>query len=293
MDEDFIGSGAATRGSFVSDSGGVQSAVGSGIGFARVLAGATSFKDSGITNINETYRGQIYTAEHETRFAIIKDIPVREIANEVMGAAIAFALGLPVPPAYLAFVPHGDLQIRQAPRIAGGHIVFASADVAAPSIASFLLRDRFSSASIRKIVEILLQGDLAGLYEFDTWSANVDRHPGNILLSGDGAFWLVDQGYCFSGPNWRPSDLIASAAFRNRLKEWVTPHLSKEEIDQLINAVGALCSKANSVDLRDVGQRGRIPDMIGYDDFEALVAFLAERLPEVRGLTAEALGRLI
>ncbi|WP_158693362.1 HipA family kinase [Neorhizobium alkalisoli] len=277
----------------MSDSGGGQVEAGLGIGFARVLAGATSFKDSGIANISETYRGQIYTADHETRFAIIKDIPARELANEIMAAAAAVALGLPVPPAYLAFIPEGDLEVKYAPRIEGGYILFASGDVASPSVASLVSKTTFSPASIRKIVEILLGGDLAGVYEFDTWSANIDRHPGNILLSGSGSFWLIDQGYCFSGPNWAPADLVASAAFTNRLKNWVTPYLSKDEVDQLIAAIGAICAKAENVDLREVGKRGRIPDLIGNDDFEALLAFLTDRLPEVRRLTADALGRLM
>lgn len=264
-----------------------------GVGLARVLSGASSFRDSGIENINETYRGQIYTENHETRFAIIKDVPAKELANEVMGAAAAKALGLPVPPAYIAFIPQGDLEVRHAPSIEGGHIVFASCDVEEPSVASILRRRNFSPATLRRVVEILLVGDLAGVFEFDTWSANVDRHPGNILLSGSGAFWLIDQGYCFSGPTWVPSDLIADAAFINRLKDWVTPNLSKNEVDGLMGSVGAICSKAGDIDLREVGERLRVPDLIGNGDFEALLAFLAGRLPEVRRLTAEALGRLI
>lgn len=262
------------------------------IGFARVLAGATSFKDSGIANLSDTYRGQIYTSTHETRFAFIKDIPARELANEIMATATAAALGLPVPPAFLAFVPEGDLAIRHAPRVSGGYIVFASGDVDCPSVASIAKRSAFSRASIRRIVEILLEGDLAGVYEFDTWSANVDRHPGNILLSGRGAFWLIDQGRCFSGPDWVPSDLVASASFTNRLKDWVTPHLSEDEIDQLMGAIGAMASKAARINLREIGQRGLIRDLIGEDDFDALVTFLTDRLPNVRRLSASALGRL-
>lgn len=262
------------------------------IGFARVLAGATSFKDSGIANLSDTYRGQIYTSTHETRFAFIKDIPARELANEIMATATAAALGLPVPPAFLAFVPEGDLAIKHAPRVSGGYIVFASGDVDSPSVSSIAKKSAFSSASIRKIVEVLLQGDLAGVYEFDTWSANVDRHTGNILLSGSGAFWLIDQGRCFSGPEWSPSDLVASATFTNRLKDWVTPHLNEDEIDQLMGAVGSMVSKAADVNLREIGQRGLIHDLIGEDDFDALITFLTDRLPQVTRLTADALGRL-
>lgn len=266
---------------------------GLGVGFARVLSGASSFRDSGIENINETYRGQIYTENHETRFAIIKDVPAKELANEIMGAAAAKALGLPVPPAYIAFIPQGELEVKHAPSIDGGNVVFASCDVEEPFVASILRRGSFSRTVIRRVVDILLRGDLAGVFEFDTWSANVDRHPGNLLLSGSGAFWLIDQGYCFSGPKWVPSDLVADAAFTNRLKDWVTPNLSKNEVDALMGSIGAISSKAGEIDLREVGKRVRVPDLIGDDDFEALLAFLAGRLPEVRRLTADALGRLI
>jgi hypothetical protein len=67
------------------------------VGLARVLAGARSFKDQGIANLSDTYRGQILIGQSEVRQAIIKDIPVREIANEVLTAALALAISLPVP----------------------------------------------------------------------------------------------------------------------------------------------------------------------------------------------------
>lgn len=270
-----------------------QDKASSNIGFARVLAGAISFKDSGIANVSKTYRAQIYTADSKTRFAIIKDIPAKELANELMAAAIAAELGLPVPPAYIAFVPDGDIEIEYAPRVDGGNLVFASGDVDSPSIASIVSTTAFSSSSIRRIAEILLLGDLTGVYEFDTWSANVDRHPGNMLLSGSGTFWLIDQGYCFSGPDWAASDLVASAVFRNRLKEWLTPSLSNVEIDNLVSVIGTISSRVEEIDLREIGQRVLVPALIGEDDFEALLAFLTNRLPDVRRYTADALGRLM
>ena len=54
----------------------------------QVLAGAVPFKVE--NNVTDTYRGLILTDAGE-RTAIIKDLPPKELANEVLGAAIALA----------------------------------------------------------------------------------------------------------------------------------------------------------------------------------------------------------
>lgn len=263
------------------------------IGYARVLGGVVSFKDAGIANINDTYRGQIYTEDHGTEFAIIKDLHPRELANEVIAALLAKMLGLPVPRAYIALSPFSDLEIKCAPSTQHGHLLFASVDVGAPSVATIVKKDGFSGSSIRKIIDLLLKGDLCGVYEFDTWSANTDRHPGNLLISGAGTYWMIDHGFCFSGPSWTAADLDYSLTFKNRLKDWVTPFLTQDEINVLLAAVGKISDSARRVNIHEMGIKSHIPALIGDDDFEAMKKFLSDRIPDVPRLTADALGQLI
>lgn len=262
-----------------------------GIGFASALAGMVSFKDSGIANINDTYRGQILTSENETRFAILKDLAPRELANEVMIAILGCGLGLQIPPAYLVLVPTGSIPVRNAPSLDGGNLFFASCDVGAPSVASIMRRGA-SASGVRKIVEQLLAGDLSSVYELDAWCANIDRHMGNLLLSGSGIFWLIDHGHCFSGPSWKAEDLVASDTFTSRLKQWATPHLSPAEVDKLMTSIGRVASHGQQIGLRKAAEQSLVPELLGSQDFEALFQFMNDRVPAVPRLAADALGRL-
>lgn len=263
------------------------------IGFARVLKGAVSFKDSGIENINDTYRGQIYTKDDETKFAYIKDLKPKELANEIMATSLGKVLGLPIPDAYIALVEGDDMPIKNAPKSSNGYIVFASSDANVDSVSSILSTQNFSSEAIRRIVEALLKdGGLASFYEFDAWSANIDRHPGNFLISGEGKFWLIDHGFCFTGPDWVPTDLDANYVYINKLQSWVTPSLSSKEIDSIVSSLGSLLASVSNVDIKAVGEACMIRPLIGDVDFEALIYFLEQRAPNVQGFATQALGRL-
>jgi hypothetical protein len=107
--------------------------------FARVLAGAKSFKDLGIPNLGDTYRGQVLLSDGQLQAAIIKDIPLRELANEVFAATLCAALSLPAPSAFIALASPNDLNVRHAPRLGGSPVLFASADVGSPSIAQIVV----------------------------------------------------------------------------------------------------------------------------------------------------------
>lgn len=262
------------------------------VGFARVLKGAVSFKDSGIKNINDTYRGEILIGENQTQFAFIKDLEARELANEVMASALGSALGLPMPKAYFALASADVIPARQAPLLGDYRLMFASTDAAAPSV-SAILNGSFSDTALRKIAEALVShGRLAEFYEFDAWSANIDRHPGNFLVSGDGAFWLIDHGFCFTGSDWRGADLNANECYDNRLGEWVTPYLDDEELSDVIAQLGSLKDQATLVDIERVGRSNKLPELLGATEFGSLVEFLKERIPNVQRFAANALGSL-
>jgi len=261
------------------------------INLARVLAGATPFKDLGIPNVGETYRGQILVGTSEVRPAIIKDIPSRELANELLATALGTALALPVPRAYLAIAPQAALPAKHAPKLSGLSLVFATADVASPSVASVVRTASDQSAAIRAAIEFLMKsGCLGDLYGFDSWVANVDRHVGNILLGGTGWPWLIDHGRCFTGSLWKASDLAdPSLIFTSRLKQWLTPGLTKENREKYADDAKDLASKLKGVDAGALATENWVADLLDASDFSAVVAFLIGRVDHVPRIAADAL----
>lgn len=200
------------------------------LGMARLLRGAIAFKDDGIPNLGDTYRAQILT-DNGVRNAVVKDIPLRELANELMSAALALELGLPVPPAFLAVADADALVTRHAPKISGASLLFASADLISPSVEQIIITKLgLDARALRRVFDALVaSGRLGNFYGFDAWAANIDRHTGNIMLASDALPWLIDHGRCFTGQNWVPTDLVADQPFTSRLKEWLTPHLTRHK----------------------------------------------------------------
>lgn len=259
------------------------------VGRAKVLAGAQTFKDQGIANLSDTYRGQIYLANGEVKPAIIKDIPLRELANEVMAAALAKVLSIPVPPAFLALASPAVIAARHAPKVDNDFLLFASADVSSPSVAQLIVGPDLWER-LRPIAEMLISNDWTGdLYGFDAWAANVDRHIGNILFGGSNSTWIIDHGRCFTGPNWQAPDLNAAQLFRHRLKEWLTPLIAPNDRDRFAIKAAALADRLRSLDIYAIGEENLVPFLLGRNDFGALVEFLTDRVPHVPRAAADAL----
>jgi hypothetical protein len=262
------------------------------VGFATVLAGSRSFKDEGIDNINDTYRGSIYIAAGDIRLAITKDLPLRELANEVLATALAHALELPVPPAFIARAAPADLAAKKAPKMGAFSIVFASCDVASPSVAQLVVSQPDPLSALRPIASALLEGGLLPcFYGFDAWAANTDRHVGNMLFGNSKKAWLIDHGRCFTGPTWQPSDLDPSAVCRNRLREWLTPLLSDEDRNQIATQAAHISMSFASIDVRAIAEANAVPALVGKADFDALINFLLNRVAHVPRLAAHALDR--
>ncbi|BDV33950.1 HipA family kinase [Methylocystis iwaonis] len=263
------------------------------VGLARVMAGATSFKDSGIANLSDTYRGQILTEGGAFKTAILKDLPPRELANEVLAAGLAAMIGLPVPSAFIGITaPHSSYASRS--RLPDGTgLMFASVDVASPSVAQLIVApsDREKWALLKPIVDVLMQQAWLGdLYGFDAWAANVDRHVGNILFGSGPNVWIIDHGRCFTGPAWVPADLVPAGNFRHRLKEWLTPFLEERQRKSLAVEASALVTRLQRIDVSDVGIQNRVNGLLDEAAFNALVAFLLERIAHVPRAAGNALN---
>ena len=252
---------------------------------ARVLAGAVGFN---VGNVSDTYRGAIRTPEGD-RPAVIKDLPPRELANEVLAAGLGLAAGLPIPPAYLAFASQDRLAACHGPALADGRLVFASVDVGQPQVA-VLCRDQGNAAVLGRLAA---WSEAGRLYGFDALVANIDRHAGNLLFSGDREVWMIDHGHCFTGPQWAHQDLTPpNVRVTNRLTEWLTPALGHRERSFAAHRAAELAGDV-TIDFEALAVANHLAELLDEGDFAAVVTFLQGRQPHTAGLAAEALGVLV
>ncbi|WP_264805785.1 HipA family kinase, partial [Acetobacter estunensis] len=182
----------------------------------------------------ESYRrpqnqGVFRTLHVAGRAAILKDLDATQLFNELLSFLVAREIGLPVPDGFLAIVEKGSIKTKYAPLTPDGFpVVFASADVKQPNLYSFITmgNGRIEDTLLKFMINSLKKWEFLGaLYGFDTWTANIDRHCGNLLFDGEKNFWLIDHGHSFSGPDWPCHTLSANGCYENRLSEWMTPHL--------------------------------------------------------------------
>ncbi|HEX8573597.1 MAG TPA: HipA family kinase [Allosphingosinicella sp.] len=255
---------------------------------ATVLDGAVPWKNQ---NVNDTYRGTILGPHNETARAYLKDLDARQLANELLAAALGITAGLPIPQPYLAFVERGLLPVSKFPMPDGtGHIVYASADVHSQTVAQVINVEGPASELLAKHLGKWEQ--LGAAYTFDTWIANVDRHMNNLLLSGSGGVTLIDHGHSFTGPAWAPTDLHPSAPYVNRLAQWLTPALSPEQRSRAAARITDLFRALDINEVPSISAANFVDDLLGRDA-APLHAFLRERVGHTARLSADALGVLV
>lgn len=253
------------------------------IQLATALPGAQAFKHN--NNVSDTYHGQILLRGGRVVGAVLKDLPVVELANELFAALLAKRLGLPTPDVFLTLVPDQEIPVIKGPALAGGgRLVFASEDVKVPNL-TFRFRD--DPAILR---DFLGWAGLGKLYAFDAWVANVDRHAGNLLLGGRDKVWLIDHGWCFSGPAWSPADLDPDGDYRNRLAEWATDHLDFAERRKRANEAIGLAGEAAALDIGDARRKSLIDGMLPEVQAAAVEEFLRRRSARIAAHAKRALG---
>jgi hypothetical protein len=125
---------------------------------------------------NRPVRGIAATASGEIA-VVAKRVSTREIAVEIICAAIGRAAGLPIPEPVL-LMDHEDVW----------H--YGSVDSSHPNLSRFVCTD---DASI--LGELERWPSLLPAACFDELIANPDRHDGNLLYDGSG-FFLIDHGLC-------------------------------------------------------------------------------------------------
>jgi hypothetical protein len=256
---------------------------------ARVLPGANKFSEG---NVNATFRGQVLLEDGQVAMAIIKDLEIRELANELLASVLGKYLGLPVPDVAIGLASAADLPVVEAPQLNDGqHLVFVSRDMGVPNLKRSIEMRLAEPAVVDMIINDLKSWDhLGALYAFDTWVANIDRHAGNLLFGGKSDVNPIDHGWCFSGPDWQPSDLHADRAYRHKLSEWMTALLTpKERRERSADAMGCANAMAQ-VDVAAAATDSRIANLLPDADVQAVAGFLRQRVASVPRHTNAALG---
>lgn len=260
--------------------------VNSGVGVATLLAGATPFKAG---NVNETYRAQIRLSDESTAMAIVKDLDLRQLTNELLASTLARAVGLPTPNVYLTLARPDVISLDKAPSLPDGNrIMFASADVKVPSVVFQYLQDPGSMGSL--LSSIISWDGLGRCYGYDTWIANIDRHTGNLLFGNPKEVWLIDHGHSFTGPVWATTDLKPTNGFRHRLSEWLTPYIDAADRKTKADEAAGLESVISKLDIDRLIQISMVDQLLPADEIGALREFLRDRCSYVAYYTNQALG---
>jgi hypothetical protein len=234
--------------------------------------------------VTDTYRTLLLTEDGVVRTVVAKNVPAKQLANEVLAANLANHLQLPVPPAYIAITTKDWCANLFTRNLEGCGLVFASEDVKSPAIAQII-----HSNSIRFVIDRLMSKKWLGdLYGFDSWIVNTDRHQGNMLIGPDD-IWIIDHERCFTGTDWSISELRPDKGYVNRLKEWVTPHIDESVRNKLANDVDRLIERLKEADLNRICLNELTCSLLNDVDLLGLLKFLSERIYHVSQAASEAL----
>lgn len=259
----------------------------SGVRLASVLVGAKGFQDG---NVNETFRGPVLTDGGEERLAIIKDLNLVQLCNELVVFCLARKADLPIPDCYLGLARPGVLPVSKAPQLPdGSHLVLVSVDVKVPNM-TYRWQGSDDAGKSALVSEIAKWNDLGQLYAFDSWVANVDRNTGNFLFGGDNEYWIIDHGHCFTGPTWQPANLDPDVEYLNKLGLWVTQFLTLEQKKKCAKAARQFGVEIDGFDAGETSQNSRISDLLPLQYVEALKEFLEKRTARVPFDASKALG---
>lgn len=211
----------------------------------------------------------------------------RELINEMVGHHLATAWSLPRP-------EHAGTLILPRELCPGLPIwsrytsdctslpAWWSAHVEAKSVkARFNLPDLVARGSLHEKAVLAARDELRAapavpvLVAFDEIVANIDRNLGNLLGPVGSRYLAIDHGQCLTGPTWRPDQLVATARFRNVLREfieWENLPLAQK------NAAVAVFDRLQPGLPSALGSlRALLTDIILTTEVDAVLAFIGER----------------
>jgi len=240
---------------------------------AVVLPGAMRYDAH---NVNDTWLGTVKLKDGTVLHAFLKDIYAKELANELLGAALASSLNLPVPQTILALAKPDIVPAVKGRSVNGEYrLLFGSERKGSPPL-SQMWTGEFMPASIAESLSAWTRGGDA--FAFDTWTANIERNLGNLLFGGPRDVWLIDHGECFTGRLWSGDELIPDAHYQNKMASWLIPYLDGKQRESLRSAAWAMQSAVRSLDIDAIAAASLAASILTVRDTEAILAFLKERI---------------
>ena len=158
--------------------------------------GASPLSASGGKGINETWKGRVHLLDGSTVPAYVKLLSQRQLVNELFGAELARAVGMPVPETYLVRVDKGDYAAMFAQHNiqTDAVIAFGCRDVGVKSLAR---RYQAEGMALRQALEDAW-ADAALLRRWQRFALQLDeaqcerlvRIAGRLGLGGKAWQWL-------------------------------------------------------------------------------------------------------
>ena len=238
--------------------------------------------------VEETWKAEVY-AESGPTIAYVKMLEPQQLISEVVCALIGAALGLNMPKPFLVHVDRANLsQSRKWQTDEQLRICFGSEDQKHPSLRRYLIGP--SSLPAPVVNALLNWASYKHTAWFDEWTANMDRHIGNILYDGS-EFWLIDHSHALTGPKWVPADLIPEKQVDNRfLNPTYVSKMSSSDKDKWKDMAGVESLRYQSVALDSLEESGMLADYSSLEQRTAVVHFLAKRAENFVHLACDRLG---
>jgi HipA-like kinase len=238
--------------------------------FARLRPGAKLLTDR--KGVNDTYFGTIYCDDYEGQ-AYVKDLPIVQLANELVAAVVGIASGLPIPRPFLVLVETGQLPSTHGPLLADETARLAFASQSSPFEQVGQMDRAITLAAVKKWPY------LADAICFDELIANGDRHSGNVLFQAPDRFLIIDHSHAFTGPNWEPDKLLPEREVRNQLvTSWPgVGNLTNDERQAIAGNVPKIAARCRRLSVNQAVMASFVAHILDSDRQLALVDFLKAR----------------
>ena len=138
--------------------------------------------------------------------------------------------------------------------------------------------------------EIMNWPDFNLTLAFDEWTANADRHFGNLLFDPvRNSYYLIDFGHAFGGNNWTKSTLVPNKSYGNMLLAFARINMSARAKEKLIITAKNLQSAAARIDYESFLKSLKVGIYAEKGLFYDSVEFLQQRIFRITSLLEEGM----
>lgn len=220
-----------------------------------------------------TLVGDIETDDGPIR-AYIKLLNISDASKEAFCAVLGRRLHLPIPRPYYVYA---DPAVTGYPSGNRHHIAFGLEDAIIPG--------RRIQDEEPFLEQLKKWPDLAACAAFDSWIANGDRLPHNLLYSGNDDFWLIDHDEAL------PNYLDPMHSVRPQLIDLLRANKTEHELYQIKQKLMQIAQSFCDVDwdeIRLLLRAAEMPEMSKF--FEVFIIFLQKRATNLDRIFAQDLG---